>query len=1131
MNYRILGTFVLLFFMVGAAFGQVIPNQADISAELDRRGITQQQVEAKLREKGIDLNTLDPTEPADLQMADKAIREAMNELEAEKGAKNSTKSNSNSVIIDTPREIENDNQTIISDEERGKVIEENQGDIQEAVEDGATVEEAIAEEIAEELEEKLPPAKTWGQQVFRDKKISVYQQSRDTKPPLSYVLGPGDRVAVSIWGYSQENVVFEINEDGYIKPEAMPRIHLKGISLGKAKKLLESRFSQYYRFRSEEFEVTLNFARTITVNIVGEVFNYGSFTLPARNTAFNALAASGGPTDVGSVRNIQLIRAQQKPVEIDIYRFLLNPSTEDNLFLQENDYIYVPAVNKLITIKGEIRRPFVYELKEGEGLKELANFAGGLKVNSYTDVVEITRSTGGQQKLINVNFTDILNGSRKDINLENGDIVTIKSLNKPIENAISIAGPVTIGGNFELEDSMRISDLLFKSGIEKRARLDIALLERYNIDGTTELNQVNLDSILNFPGSASDFFLKNQDKITLYEKSQLIDLKGATIQISGAVRAPRTFPYDFNNNITVSEIVTLSGGLRQDAIDTAYIHRTDPVFPSQKEFIQINVQNAIDNPNSTDNVTFQPNDRLVIYSEAGRYSSYEVSISGAVRSGGTYAYEPNLKLTDLVYFSNGLERTAADNGYLERVNSDIPGFKEYIRFNVEDALSDPNSDANLQIQPQDRIVIFSKKNYVDQFSVSIGGEVRKGGKFVLGNNLQLYDVLTMAGGLTLSASQFAYIETIDPANPDNKTYQSVDIVEVANNPGSEQNLFLSPNDRIIIYPKGRYTDNFNLDVKGEVREPGTFQAGAGLTIKDALMRAGGLTFKASRFRVELYRLKLDVQEGSSTIMIPLELDENFAVVGQPNNFTLLPFDQLIVRKIPDFDLIENIEINGEVAYPGSYPLIAKNERILDVIQRAGGVTSQSFPAGSRMVRSTKEENGIVVMKLDKVLKGRNGKKRSRYNILVKPGDKITVPRKQDLVTIALANTNYAEYIVSTTINSDKINVAYAPNKRAKYYIKDYVGGKSKKGRMGKVAVVYPNGRVKKTVNLGIVRFYPKVQKGSVIKIGAKPEKKEKRQTVAQEEKEKINWGEVVRDTFAVVTSAFTLILLVQQINK
>lgn len=217
-NKKIIGLLLcFLSFAVNVSIAQVIPiNKSEISAQLKEKGITEQELNAKLEEKGVDFSRINPSDPAQVAQAKKDVDEAIAELEKEKTSAEPAQSNSDTVIIDNPREVKENNQTIISEADQAKVIQENQEEIQKAIEEGATEEEAIAEAISDELEAQLPPATTWGQQVFRDKKISVYQQSRDTKPPLSYILGPGDRVAVSIWGYSQENVVLKLMKMGIL---------------------------------------------------------------------------------------------------------------------------------------------------------------------------------------------------------------------------------------------------------------------------------------------------------------------------------------------------------------------------------------------------------------------------------------------------------------------------------------------------------------------------------------------------------------------------------------------------------------------------------------------------------------------------------------------------------------------------------------------------------------------------------------------------------------------------------------------------------------------------------------------------------------------------------------------------
>jgi protein involved in polysaccharide export with SLBB domain len=1016
-------------------FSQIpgVPTQEQVMAKMEQNGITRAELEAKLKEKGFDMQSVDVNDPIQVSQAAILIDQTLNEIALTKGKdkKKETpttegtgikKEDNEKVLKDTPREIE--------------AVNNSTEDIQKAVEDGATYEEAVAEKISEKLEEKLPPAVTWGQQAFRDKKISIYQKSRDVKPPLSYILGPGDRIGVSIWGYSQENVVFEINADGYIKPEAMPRIYLKGISLGKAKALLESRFHDFYRFKPEEFETTLNFSRTITVNVVGEVFNYGSFTLPARNTAFNALAATGGPTNIGSVRKIKLIRAQEEPILIDIYKFLLNPSAEDNLFLQENDYIFVPMVDRVVTISGAIRRPFQYELIEGENLKQLVEYASGLTVDSHTDNIEIVRTTNGKQTYIDVNLTEILNGS-PDFTLKNGDVVNIRTIKTPYQNFASINGTVEVDGKFEIKKGMRISDLLSRAILKKEARTDFAMLIRKKDDGTNEIEKLNLTKILADPTASENLFLLPEDRITIYPLARFVD--NATVVISGAVRVPATLPYDFAKDFTLENFIMLSGGLKKDALEYAYIHRVDFVNPTRKNYIRVNVKEAVSNPASASNIILEPFDEVIVYSEKDFSEEYQVSTMGALRRNGNYPFEPGLKISDLVYFGTGLKPTSTDFGYIYRYDPFNPGFKQYIKVNVKEAYEKPESEANLDILPKDQLYVFDKSQFLDAFKV---------------------------------------------------------------------------------------------DILGEVRAPQTLQTGTGLTLKDALTLSGGLKLEASKSRIEIYRILISDDQETQTVVARFTVDQDFNILtgSSTPDIDLQKFDQVYVRRVPDFELQQIVTLQGEIFYPGQYPIITKNERLLDFIERSGGLTSKAFPAGAKLYRSEALENGYVLLRLDKLMKGGSKRAKQKYNFVIKPGDVIMVPEKKDLVTIMTANTNMSELIDPTLIQTGKINVGHVPGKNAKYYIRNYAGGRNKMGRNTRITVLDPNGRFRKTHNFLFFKKYPKVTEGAIVSIGAKVPRPKRDKDRKPLFKEDFDAGKVVRESMAILTSTVSLILLLKALK-
>lgn len=891
----------------------ISPIQAQ--AELDKRGISEEEVRARMREKGYDLDNIDPTDTEEVAKVQKALEETIAELEAEKATLGGENSAPDSLLT---------NATSSPQDAQAMDAVEN---IQEAVEEGESIENALAEEFAETVQSKLPPATIWGQHLFRDKSLKLFTRSQDATPPDTYVLGAGDRINISIWGASQENLNLELQKDGYVYPSTMPRIYLKGLNFEQVKSLLRNRFARFYRFRAEEFQADISFVRTITVNIWGEANLYGSFNIPATNTAFNALVAVGGPSEIGSVRNIELRRGG-KVKEIDIYDFMNDPSVQYNLFLRNNDIIYVPIAERLVQITGSIKRPFIYELTDEENLKQLIEFAGGLTVDAYQQEIQVKRIIDDEEKIIDVPMKELF-GANKDFTLLNGDVVTIKSIPKAYENFVEIIGAVELPGEYALTSGMRISNLIGKGQLNKEARKDFAYLYRKNNDGTSSIDRVELNAILQDAESPQNLLLEPEDRLITFQQSKFTD--DLTVSIQGAVREPATYPYDPSENLTVEDLIFLSGGLLPNATDFAYIERRD-------------IANS------------------------------------------------------------------------ERV--------EYITVNLQDAQAFPlDSDKNPILRPFDNISIANQENY---------------------------------------------------------------------------------------------TDNFTVNVEGAVRSPGEFKYGDSLTLKDLLTLAGGLQFGASSSRIEIYRLRINENQPTQTIVAKVAVDSDLNILSG-GDFKIEPLDKIYVRTVPDFEQQQLITISGEVMYPGSYALTSKNERLIEVIERAGGLTLEAFPEGAYLVR-TQDQPGQTIINLDEVIKN----PQSNDNIILKQGDIITIPKTLELVTIELNATLAAELYPEKVVEGGRVNVAYNSGKRAGWYVDEYAAGidRAKRARRRLITVEHPNKKLEK-FNGFLALGTPKVSRGSVISVGVKPEKEKKKE---KKEKEPVDWDKVLTQVLAV-TSAFTSLLV------
>ncbi len=812
-------------------FAQQVPTSVDtsiINSELRKRGLNEEEVRQRLVEKGIDI---DNVRPQDLPRMQKQIEEVVAELEKEKKqkleAEEATFDNLEEPLTQTKNnrkvsDIEEDSIPVKRKvlKQKKKIEEEDINDpkisrkkaielAKEAIRDsvrraqGITIEESfgIKTTLQDGKKDTIEPILVYGHQVFKGGKLS-FIKDKDFNAPNSYVLASGDKVTVSISGVAFYNQTFTINTEGYIQPDRMPRVFLKGLPLSVAKRNLQSNFQRFYPFSPNDFLVSVNAARIVVVNIVGEVFRPGSFTVSAGNSAFNALVAAGGPTDIGSVRNIQLIRSgSNEKKRVDVYEFLLNPSIARDFSLFDNDYISVPVAERIVSIGGAVQRPLKYELIGGEHLMKALAYAGGLAENAYQTTLQVRRFVNDQEKIIDVNYKD-LKERGGDFQLLNGDSVVIKAIPTIFENFAQVLGAVDLPGKYEISEGMTVRDVLNKAVLQKEARTDIAYLQRTNPDQTLQLKLLNVDDVLKNPNAPTNFKLQAKDRLLIYAKENFATKD--SVFVKGAVKTPLRFPYDPSKTIRISDIVNLAGGLKPEATDFAYIVRRDPNNSKLVEYKRIELKKALENPNSDQNLFLQANDELRIQSRLTYVDEAYVRISGAVRIPGEYKWDETLTLRDVLTLSGGLKLEAAANRVdVSRVQ--LNGNDE-VRTVVATVEVDKNlnfdnqTSANFLLQAYDQIVIRSIPEFGFQKMVNILGEVKYPGQYALiDKNERLMNVIQRAGGLLTEA--FPSGATLY-RNEDNIGYVIVNLEDAIKNQTSYHNIILKEGDLIDI-PKNK----------------------------------------------------------------------------------------------------------------------------------------------------------------------------------------------------------------------------------------------------------------------------------------------------------------------------------------
>ena len=697
--------------------------------ELSKRGLEEAEVRTRLLENGIDVDNI---QPADYPAYQSRVISILDQMQAEKSGKGGA-----TVVIKTGNGANAD-----STEASPAASVTTAGAVPQTTAGEAAAEAALQTALVAEGVSPTEGSDIYGHSLFTGKSLDVYRTTDGAQAPETYVLGEGDEVHISIFGSSQTEIHQRIGADGSIQPVGATKIFLKGMTLAQARKAIQSRLAQHFSFRPDQIAVTITTARTVSVSIYGEVGVQGGFTISALNTAFNALAAAGGPTAIGSVRNIQLSRAG-KTYTLDIYKYMKNPTIGIGYEIQNNDVLFVPVAQKVVSIEGAVNRPMRYEVIDKETLKDLIDYAGGLTSDAYPNFVQVERRENGEVSYLEFDLSEVLSGKRK-VQLAAGDVVRIKASSKPMEKYVSIDGDVYYGGNFDLEKNRSLAALIAKAEPRYTARTDYVFVERTKPDETVEVLTVPFPGVNGNP----DFTLEARDAVRVLELASYRDVD--TISVQGQVRIPFTKNFGLNDRMTVSQAIEYAGGLKPSVFPVAYIFRKDVSNPDKMQYIRINLE-------SDGEVFLQPGDRLNVYDNTTYTNVGEVRVSGAVKTPMGTTYDESLTVHDLLSMAGGFAVGAAyDRVQVFRVDiSDSEAAKlECIQLKVDENYNPVGGE--FQLQPYDHIVVRMTPDFTMGRSIELNGRVKYPGTYVLSDNkTQLWEIIEMAGGLLDDADPYA----------------------------------------------------------------------------------------------------------------------------------------------------------------------------------------------------------------------------------------------------------------------------------------------------------------------------------------------------------------------------------------
>lgn len=610
--------------------------------------------------------------------------------------------------------------------------------------------------------------KIFGHNVFSNKNTS-FATNLNIPTPVNYRLGAGDEVIIDIWGTNEAMIRETISPDGFIVIPNLGLVSLSGMTVEEADRYLRKKLNKIYPLEGEDagsdFKLTLGNIRTIQIHITGEAQMPGTYTLTSLSNVCDALYLAGGVSELGSLRNLQLVRNGKQKAQVDLYDFILNGIVPENLNLQDGDVINIPLYDNLVKIEGSVKRPMYYEMKDGETVQDIIEYAGGFAGDAYRANLNIVRQNGIEYELYTVDSPIYSAFILKD-----GDQIEVGALIDRFENKLEIKGAVYRPGIYQLGDGVRtVSELIAKAdGLKGDAFTARALIHREKEDLTLEMVSVDIQSILS--GTAPDIALKPNDVLYIPSIHDLNDL--GTISIEGEVARPGVFLYE--SNMTLEDIVMLAGGLLESA-STVRIDVSRRVKDSSRTVQPDSIANVFtlsfkDGYAVAEGEDFilQPYDYVYVRRSPGYAAQGKVTVSGEVIFPGEYVLtHKNERLSDIVKRAGGLNSWAYVRGarlirhtLAEERNRTRAGMKvlttgkdsvSFSNFNLEEtysvgidlqaALASPGSDADLVLREDDMLLI---PEYIN--TVKISGNVMYPNVVAYNPQMSVRDYVTMAGG-------------------------------------------------------------------------------------------------------------------------------------------------------------------------------------------------------------------------------------------------------------------------------------------------------------------------------------------------------------------------------------------------
>ncbi|EHH3731495.1 TPA: SLBB domain-containing protein [Vibrio parahaemolyticus] len=570
----------------------------------------------------------------------------------------------------------------------------------------------------------------------------------DVPVPADYTVGAGDEIVIQLFGKENTTHRLRVNRAGIINFPSLGPIQVAGMTFPDVRDSLNQRVKeQMIGVRSD---ISLGEMRTMQVFVMGDAYKPGAYTVSALTTISQAIYYSGGFSESGALRNVQLKRNGQVIRKLDMYDLLLKGDARNDIRLLPGDVVFIGALGNTISIDGEVNRPAIYEIKPGETYKQAIQMAGGFTANAYSDQIEVKRyAAKGARDALTLNFSQSHDQQTK---VKDGDVVNVLKKNEELTRYVQIEGDVRHPGYIEWKSGLRIADLFQSVDTAFNSTADVSyavVVREINPQRDIEVYQVNLANAILSPTSKDNLKLNSRDRVLVFNRFNNEDLD--TLADQETVSKAKTLEQaqlqaqqeQLKEQEVMSSSVAVSSAtpIEKDSKQPKIVFRGKEITKDDFEALKQNTRRTLLAPVL---LQLQQQSRLGLAPQIAE-------VFGEVKHPGRYPITPRMTISTLIEAAGGLTYNAFTiNAELARtvINSkDERASIDVERIDLRQAIQGSTADDAI-IVGRDRLNILEKPNVKLQSTVTLQGEVRFPGTYTVRQGETLGELLERAGGLT-----------------------------------------------------------------------------------------------------------------------------------------------------------------------------------------------------------------------------------------------------------------------------------------------------------------------------------------------------------------------------------------------